>query len=46
MFPGRSPAGEHICRHCAAITTLLVCDRCGSEAERFHKGVCVCAGTI
>lgn len=40
MLPGRSAAGEHICRDCAAITTLLVCDRCGSEAERFRTGAC------
>lgn len=40
MLPGRSPAGEHICRDCAGITTSLACDRCGSEAERFRKGVC------
>lgn len=40
MLPGRSPAGEHICRDCAGITTLLVCDRCSHEAERFRKGVC------
>jgi hypothetical protein len=40
LLPGRSPAGEHICRDCAGITTALVCDRCGREAERFRKGVC------
>lgn len=40
MLPGRSPAGENICRDCAGITTALVCDRCGSEAERFRNGMC------
>ena len=40
MLPGRSPVGKHICRDCAEITTLLVCHRCGSEVERFRKGVC------
>ena len=40
MLPGRSLDGEHICRDCASITTLLVCDRCDAEAERFRKGVC------
>ncbi len=40
MLPGRSTIGKHICRVCAGITTLLVCDRCNTEAERFRKGVC------
>ncbi|MDJ0358133.1 hypothetical protein [Paenarthrobacter sp. PH39-S1] len=40
MLPGRSPDGEHICPDCAGITTLLVCDRCGAEAERFRNGAC------
>lgn len=40
MLPGRSPEGEHICRDCAGITTLLTCVRCGVEAERFRKGAC------
>lgn len=40
MLPGRSPAGLHICRDCARITTRLVCDRCGNEAERFRGGAC------
>ncbi|CAN5374363.1 hypothetical protein BH09ACT4_BH09ACT4_17670 [soil metagenome] len=40
MLPGRSPDADHICRDCAGITTLLVCGRCGAEAERFRNGAC------
>ena len=41
MLPGRPPpTGEHICRDCAEITTALVCDCCGREAERSRNGVC------
>ena len=40
LVPGRSSAGAHICRDCAGITTKLVCDQCGREAERIRGGHC------
>lgn len=40
MLPGRSERGNPICRHCADITTNLVCARCGHEAQRFRAGNC------
>lgn len=41
MLPGRTDAGEDICRECAGITTDLTCDNCGREAERFRAGHCI-----
>lgn len=41
MLPGRLNAGQAICRDCAGITTLLTCDNCGREAERFRGGQCI-----
>lgn len=40
MLPGRNKQGKPTCRHCAGITTNLVCSRCGREAERFRAGNC------
>jgi hypothetical protein len=40
LLPGRSPAGDDICRDCAGITTNLECDNCGREAERLRGGHC------
>ncbi len=40
LLPGRSPTGQDICRDCAGITTNLVCDNCGREAERLRGGHC------
>ena len=40
LLPGRSPSGHNICRDCAGITTNLVCDNCGREAERRRGGHC------
>ncbi|ANG86740.1 hypothetical protein A8L33_10360 [Microbacterium aurantiacum] len=40
MLPGRNTQGKPNCRHCAGITTQLVCARCGREAERFRAGSC------
>lgn len=40
MLPGRSPAGEAICRDCSGITTKLECARCAREAERYRGGLC------
>src|SRR5690348_1812200 len=38
MLPGRS-GSEHLCRTCAGITTDLDCTRCGTEAERYRRGI-------
>lgn len=40
LLPGRSAAGQDICRDCAGITTNLDCDNCGREAERLRGGHC------
>ena len=40
MLPGRNTQGKPNCRHCAGISTDLVCARCGREAERFRAGNC------
>lgn len=41
MLPGRLETGESICTPCAGIRTLLTCDRCGMERERFRAGQCI-----
>jgi len=41
MLPGRLNTGEDICAPCAGIKTLLTCDKCGLERERFRDGHCI-----
>ena len=41
LLPGKDADGSNICRDCAGITTLLHCDNCGDEAERFRNGNCI-----
>ncbi|MEX2508596.1 MAG: hypothetical protein WD405_01325 [Homoserinimonas sp.] len=41
MLPGRDADGHAICRSCAGISTHLVCEKCGREAERFRGKDCV-----
>lgn len=33
MLPGRTQEGKPCCRGCAGISTNLLCDNCGREAE-------------
>jgi hypothetical protein len=40
LIPGRDPDGRPLCRDCAGITTNLICDTCGGEAERVRDGSC------
>lgn len=41
LLPGKDTDGGNICRDCAGITTLMRCDTCGDEAERFRSGNCI-----
>lgn len=41
LLPGKDGGGENICRDCAGITTLMRCDTCSAEAERFRNGNCI-----
>ncbi len=39
LLPGRD--GQHrLCTACAGITTALTCTRCGTEGERYRRGIC------
>jgi hypothetical protein len=41
MLPGRLDSGDDICAPCAGIRTLLTCQKCGRERERFRGGHCI-----
>lgn len=40
IVPGRTPAGQYLCRPCSGITLNVDCTECGAETELYRHGHC------